>query len=469
MNRRAALGQLGLGLAALPALAHTTIPKPLAKRPVSPFSTGPLAPSDYTVYLSPKLDTLILDVHRPMTVLPGVPKGREFLKRAIRAAPDGALTPIALVDGAIPAQPGATARLVFDAAAISRETVGGRRGERPDVRHLWPALWLWRPRLLRDGPRTINFDIGPRAISTPWPRQADGAWRLDDSAFQYRSRVIIGAFEQWEAPVNQGAAQIAWLGAPALRPTLKPWVQAALKGVEALHPHFPKHPQIVLFDEPGDDIGFGTALRGGGGGVSVWVGRRATPANIRTDWTLVHELLHLGMPHLRGADAWLSEGITQYHTYIAQARAGVLTPAQAWREIHAGFGRGRSAENGRALSVESANLGRYYNYWFVYWAGAAFAFQLDVWLRARGEDLPGLLAHWYQAKGGCCDGERTAGQLLARADAWAKASTPGDWARAALAADRMPDLSDAYRQAGLNPDGSMASGATIAHAIMTGR
>lgn len=428
---------------------------------------GPRPQSDYTVYLSPARRTLILDVHRPMPLVPGVPKGRRFLKKALRVEPGKPPQPIALVDGVVPAQPGATTRLVMDAVGISRETAGGR-ADRSSTLFLWPALWLWRPRLLRDGPRTLFFDVQGAQISTAWTQQADGTYLLPDSTFRYKSRVLIGDFEAWTVRFARGAARVAHLGPTGQRPAVTPWVADALRGVAALHPHFPPAPQIVVFDEGGADVGFGTALRGGGGGVSVWLGRRATYADIRTDWTLTHELLHLGMPHLRSADAWLSEGVTQYHTYVAQARAGVITPEAAWRAIHAGFGRGRSAERGASLRRESDTLSSRYNYWFVYWAGAAFALRLDVWLRTHGRDLPALLAHWYRSEGGCCDGERTAAHLLSIADRWAGSSWPGETARAALRARAMPDLRATYARIGLTADGGLSQGDSVARRIMTG-
>lgn len=466
MHRRRAIAALGAGLVGLPGLARAAAGADGGWRPPIPRGAPP---ADYVAWLAPDLSVLVLDVHRPDRLVPGAPQGRALLIEAQVIAPDGPPRPLALEGGALPARPGAVVRLVFDARALSEASIGGMRGGAPGVVHLWPALWLWRPRALRGGPRTLAFRVGDHRLSTAWPRRADGLWRLERSAFRYKSRVIVGAFEQWSVPIHAGHAEVAWLGDPRLRPTLAPWVAAAARGVAALHPDYPAHAQIVLFDEPGDDIGFGAALRGGGGGVSVWVGRTARPATIRDDWTLVHELLHLGMPHLQGADAWLSEGVTQYHTHVAQARGGILTPEQAWGELHAGFARGRGAAAGQPLAFESAALDRRYNYWFVYWAGAAFALRLDVWLRSQGRDLAGLLAHWYREEGGCCAGERTAERLIAAADRWTRSATPSALAREAMAMTAMPDPAALYAGLGVAADGRLAPGDSPGRRLMTGR
>jgi hypothetical protein len=331
---------------------------------------------------------------------------------------------------------------------------------------MWPALWLWRPPTLDRDRYTVRFlNTAPERISSAWPRRADGVFELPTSAFRYRSRFIVG-WPVWQIPFARGEAQVAL--APGLpdRARLKPWIDAALKGVSALHRQYPSRPQIVLFDEGGDEVGFGTALRGGGPGVSVWVGRD-TSTEFAEDWTLVHELLHLGMPHVRSEDCWLSEGITMYHTYVAQALAGTLSIERAWQKLHAGFLRGRSADYGRTLRTESTHLDRNYNYWFVYWAGALWALSLDVWLRGRGKRLSDLLDAWYTRTRGCCTGERKAMDLIAMADAWAGSTTPGKMARTALTRTGFPDLTPLYARLGLTENGALRAGETLARRIMT--
>jgi predicted metalloprotease with PDZ domain len=110
------------------------------------------------------------------------------------------------------------------------------------------------------------------------------------------------------------------------------------------------------------------------------------------DSTALHELLHLGIPHIDLEHAWLFEGIVEYETRRARARAGTLAPERAWWELADGFERGRRAGTGRTLAEESAAMHRTRAYWRVYWAGAAIALETDVELRKCGTSLQAALA-----------------------------------------------------------------------------
>lgn len=126
------------------------------------------------------------------------------------------------------------------------------------------------------------------------------------------------------------------------------WIEHAALGNAALYGDLPApHVQLLILVGAGRSIAFGMTQRGGGPGVVMYVGREVSPRALARDWTLTHELFHLGMPQIDPADVWLSEGLTTYATYVAMARSGQLTPEEAWEALVDGFRAGRSGRCAR--------------------------------------------------------------------------------------------------------------------------
>ena len=78
--------------------------------------------------------------------------------------------------------------------------------------------------------------------------------------------------------------------------------------------------------------GYGRTVSGGGATVMVEVGRDVDRRRLFEDWVLVHELIHTGMPYLRGRATWFMEGAATYIEPILRARAGWLREEDVWRE-----------------------------------------------------------------------------------------------------------------------------------------
>jgi predicted metalloprotease with PDZ domain len=109
------------------------------------------------------------------------------------------------------------------------------------------------------------------------------------------------------------------------------------------------------------------------------------------DWVAAHELSHLFHPHLGDAGAWLAEGLATWYQNLLRARAGLLTPEQAWRELDAGFARGQAGTPARStLTLEQAStrMGANHDYMRVYWSGTAYWLAAELELDRRG--LPGI-------------------------------------------------------------------------------
>ncbi|MBV8186605.1 MAG: hypothetical protein JO339_05145 [Alphaproteobacteria bacterium] len=128
-------------------------------------------------------------------------------------------------------------------------------------------------------------------------------------------------------------------------------------------------------------VGFGRAESGGGVSVMVEVGRDVDRRLLFNDWVLVHELIHTGMPYIRGRGSWLMEGAATYVEPIIRARAGWKSEEEVWREWldnmpHgvAGFSHGLSRTSGRD----------------VYWSGAIFMLLADLGIRRESNGAKGL-------------------------------------------------------------------------------
>jgi hypothetical protein len=131
--------------------------------------------------------------------------------------------------------------------------------------------------------------------------------------------------------------------------------------------------------------------RGGGPSILLLPSSYAGVAELEADWVAIHELSHLWLPRLHAEDRWLSEGIATYLQEVLRARCGLQSSDRAWRRLQEGLERGRRSGTGRRLSSESRAMNRTGAYQRVYWAGTAFALEIDVLLRQRSNGEATLL------------------------------------------------------------------------------
>ncbi len=267
-----------------------------------------------------------------------------------------------------------------------------------------PDLWLLAPGARPAGMRvTASFTLpsGVRA-ALPWPEDPRG-YRVPGTAFTMRSAAAFGRFSRETLPVEGAELDVVALGGGfgERGPLVTSWMRKSASALAQLHDGFPvERVMVLLLPEPGAEVGFGMALRGGGPTVMIMVGEGVTSEELDKDWTAVHELFHLSAPRFHSKDAWLSEGLATYYTEILRGRAGMVDEHEAWYNLAEGFGRGRRAGTGRSLRQESADMRETHAYHRVYWAGAAMAFLADVELRQKG--VEGGLDGPLRALARCC-------------------------------------------------------------------
>ncbi|MBL8301021.1 MAG: hypothetical protein JNN30_21980 [Rhodanobacteraceae bacterium] len=359
--------------------------------------------------------------------------------------------------------------------------IGSRIG---DTLLVAPQQWLLRSGSDEDeAPRvSVNLPPGYR-FSPPWPSSASGAapaYRITPTPFAWSALVAVGRFHEVSMALPGGEVRLALLGTltAAQRETLQQWIRRALTAAASGYGELPlAQTQVVLLPgrTPGRAVGFGQSLRGQGNAVHLWVDPAATPAQLDSDWTAVHEFAHWAHPYLGDDGAWLSEGLASYWQNVLRARGGLLTAQQAWQQLDAGFARGRrTAATDLGLTELSDVMHARRAYYAVYWAGAAYWLDVDVSLRRASGGVLSVDEALKRFHACCLLRKRAwdAAEFVAKLDALIGSEVFVSRYRAYAARRGFPPLDGLYQELGLQheTDGSLslvdAPQAAVRDAIM---
>lgn len=258
------------------------------------------------------------------------------------------------------------------------------------------ARWLWRPEPFpRDWDVSVSVSLPDGMdVSLPWPRSA-GVYQPGRAAFFRETYGVFGRFERDTFSAAGADFEVARLGARPTRAEVRAWLGRAALAVASIGDRLPRdrlHVVVVPVDSRGGPVLFGMVRRGGEPSVLLFPRSDARGAALQSDWVAVHELSHLWLPMLRSEDRWLSEGIATYLQEILRARCGLQPGERAWERLREGFARGRRSGTGRTLGAESKDMHRTAAYQRVYWAGAAFALEVDARLREASAGKTTLLS-----------------------------------------------------------------------------
>src|SRR5262249_4089376 len=149
-------------------------------------------------------------------------------------------------------------------------------------------------------------------------------------------------------------------------PRLTAWVQRSGSIVSQYYGRFPVH-EVSIFVESvsGSGVRNGRTVRDVHSTITVHVGTHVSETELREDWVLVHEMIHLALPNLRDDHDWLSEGLATYVEGIARARAGDRDAHEVWQEYVHSMPQGLPAPGDQGLD-HTHTWGR------TYWGGALF-------------------------------------------------------------------------------------------------
>jgi predicted metalloprotease with PDZ domain len=105
--------------------------------------------------------------------------------------------------------------------------------------------------------------------------------------------------------------------------------------------------------------------------------------DLKRDWVMVHEMVHLALPDMEDRHAWLSEGLAVYVEPIARVQAGDLSAKEIWFAMMRDMPKGLPDAGDRGLD-NTGTWGR------KYWGGAMFCLFADIEIRKRTNNRLGL-------------------------------------------------------------------------------
>lgn len=166
------------------------------------------------------------------------------------------------------------------------------------------------------------------------------------------------------------------------------WVRRSAVAVANYYGQFPVHRARVIVTQSSDE---GRSIHGttwgnvdGVSGLTrIRIGRSVSKADLDTDWTMTHELVHMALTSLPDTNHWLEEGLATYVEPIARAQAGRLSENEVWEEMLDGMQHGEPASGDHGLD-QTHTWGR------TYWGGALFSLIADVEIRKATGNQKGL-------------------------------------------------------------------------------
>jgi len=126
-----------------------------------------------------------------------------------------------------------------------------------------------------------------------------------------------------------------------------------------------------------------TYPHGDGGFIRITVGPSTTAADLDSDWTLTHEMIHLAFPSMAENHHWIEEGISVYVEPIARVQAGQLPVTKMWHDVVRDMPQGEPQPG-------DGGLDRTHTWGRTYWGGAMFCLLADVRIRERTHNRKGL-------------------------------------------------------------------------------
>jgi len=228
------------------------------------------------------------------------------------------------------------------------------------------------------------------------------------------------------------------------------WVTRSAGIVVGYYAGFPTHAlRVRVVPEEGGGVSSGKTFGYNGGFIRVMVGRQVTEEQLRNDWVLVHEMIHLALPEVGDDHLWLSEGLAVYIEGVARVQAGNRTESDVWSEEIRSMPRGLPQPGDRGLD-HTHTWGR------TYWGGAMFCLLADVEIhrrtqnrfglqdavRAIARDSGGLVADWPLEK------------VLKTGDTAVGVPVLEDLYTRMKDAPVTPDLMDLWRKLGVEPVGA---------------
>ena len=168
--------------------------------------------------------------------------------------------------------------------------------------------------------------------------------------------------------------------------TMLDWVRTSARAVTTYYGRFPvERLALKIVPAVGDRGGIHGSTYGGKDSAltRIFVSSLTTGADLRDDWVMTNEMVHLAFPDMSPEHHWIEEGIATYVEPIARAELGTLDVQTVWRELVEGLPNGLPQPGDEGLD-HTHTWGR------TYWGGALFCLLADVEIRQRAANKHGL-------------------------------------------------------------------------------
>ena len=170
----------------------------------------------------------------------------------------------------------------------------------------------------------------------------------------------------------------------ASRGDLLTWVQRAGDAVCTYYGKFPvSHLALEVNVRGSAGVHSGTTYPDRGGYIRTSLGKETTAVQLKEDWMLTHEMIHLAFPSMADRHHWIEEGLSVYVEPIARVQAGQLTAEEMWHDVVRDIPQGQPQPGDRGLDG-THTWGR------TYWGGALFSLVADVRIRQQTHNHKGL-------------------------------------------------------------------------------
>lgn len=239
-------------------------------------------------------------------------------------------------------------------------------------------VWLLQPED-EDAEVSLRLTLGDGLDAAINLRREGGRYVLAAEDIDYGGYAVFGRFARETVALPGGTAEV--VHAPGMlamdAAELKQAIGEAAAEVARYYGRFPVAQALLLAlpGAAGPGIEFGRVRGGGGATLMLRLGTEARAADLRREWVLVHEMVHLGGPFVVPRGAWLMEGVATYVEPIARQRAGWTSPEELWREFARDMDRGVDALTREGLERVSRRG--------LYWGGALFMLLADIDIRER--------------------------------------------------------------------------------------
>ena len=235
--------------------------------------------------------------------------------------------------------------------------------------------------------------------------------------------------------------------------TVLPWIAHSAKAVTTYYGHFPvASARILIVPVDGKGMRGGTTWAYRGAAIRIVLGRDSSEDDLKRDWMLVHEMVHLALPDVGEQHSWLSEGLATYVEPIARARAGDLSAASIWSAMRRDMPKGLPQAGDQGLD-NTHTWGR------TYWGGAMFCLLADIEIRKQSGNRLGLqdAMRGVLAAGGNHESDWPIQRVLATADKATGLNVLSELYAKMSGQPITPDLDGLWRDLGIKLVGDQVS------------